>query len=168
MSKDIMWIIMSPSCVGKSTFIESKKAIAMTNLSPHLYLQADRYKLGKRLKGSYYLHFCMKFKLTSVYKELQKSSLIKKAVILLVPKLTHIKRIELRTIDHENGKAPAPPRGHINTIKKLSLSRYLHLYDIIFEQLQKIEIPYTMLRADKTDYPEVSKEELPEILWEGL
>lgn len=168
MSKDVIWIIAAPSCVGKSTFIESEKALAMTNLQPHLSIQANHYKRGKRMKGSHYLHFCMKFKSTPVYNELQKISSIKKAVILLVPKLTHIKRIESRAIAHENGKEPAPPRGHLNTIKRLTCSKYLHLYEIVFEQFQKMDIHYTIFRADKLGYPEVSEEELPKILWEGI
>jgi hypothetical protein len=168
MSEDIMWIITAPSCAGKSTFIESKTAFEMTNLSPTHFLQADRYVRGKRLEGTHYLHFCMRFKPTPIYEEWKNCDLEKQAVVLAVPKLQLMRRIKIRARDFEEGNAPAPPRGYLNTIKKLSTSEYLNLYEVAFKQFRKLAITYTILRADKLNYPEISEEKLPQLLREGL
>lgn len=161
-----MWIIVAPSCVGKSTFIKSKAAFRMTKLKPTLRLTAHSYMRGKRFEDSYYMEFCARSNPTLLYQKCQSSTLTRRAVVLAIPKLTHLRRIKLRIKEFENVDTQVPLRRYLNAIRKFSPSAYLNKYKVTFKHLQNHKIPYTILRADKLGYPEISEEDLPRLFEE--
>lgn len=159
---DTMWIITAPSSGGKSHFIESPTAAEMTGLKPDQWMQSNHYvKKGKRRKGSFFFHLCMKRDIAFPFGEIIKDSMPKRALVLAVPQDVHKERVRKRTRDAKAGLAPAT---HPNILLKLSAENYLLLYERCIEQLRKNDIPYQILHAARPGYPEVDEADLPQIL----
>ena len=161
-NKHIMWIITAPSSGGKSTFIDSPTAVEMTGLRSDQWMQSNHYvKRGKRRKGSFYFHLCMKSDIAFPFGEIIKDPMHKRALVLAVPQDVHKERVKKRTRDAKAGLAPAT---HPNILLKLSAEKYLSLYEACIDQLKKNNIPYQILHAAQPGYPEVDEADLPQIL----
>lgn len=157
-----MWIITAPSSGGKSHFIESPTAAEMTGLKRDQWMQSNHYvKKGKRRKGSFYFHLCMKRDIAFPFGEIVKDPMFKRAIVLAVPQDIHKERVRKRTRDAKVGLAPAT---HPNILLKLSEENYLLLYERCLGQLKKNDIPCQILHAGRDGYPEVDEMDLPQIL----
>jgi hypothetical protein len=159
---DIMWLVMAPSSGGKSTFIKTHRAFEITGLTPGQRLQADQYRQGARLSGSFYLHGCMnRNNIKPFFDLLAEDPIAKRAIILAVPQTRHKLRVLKRTREARAGLAPATyPRILLN----LPFDQYLLVYDRSLEQLRKHGIDYQILHADQPGYPLIDEADLLQVL----
>ena len=103
----IMWIICGPSCIGKSTFLKSKRCVEITNLPPKkvpIILTDEYSKSSKPDNINCYLHLGVDFFEGSnlspsffyVYRKIMKTRTHKKAIILATSKEILLERLKKR------------------------------------------------------------------------
>jgi len=164
---ETMWLIIAPSCIGKTTFIQQNTRLAeITGLldKPPVYPAGEYYKNvvdhgHDVINHTAYLHCCLSYNIS--FEFYLNSPINKQAIVLVASKETRKKRANHRHELWAKGKDVARP---VTVNRTFTDEQWASLYYRGVTNLEDIKIPYILLDAEKDRLPAITKEEMIQFL----
>jgi len=151
----VMQIVAGFSCVGKTTFLRSKRCRRLTGMGPRNRINARPFCDGEakgRPQNRCLLHFCLGERDDDVFDRLDKCDHKKHAIVLVAPRCIHIHRLLLRLESRIAKKKPMRAEK-LEKIRAMSDEDYLNAHCEALGNFERLGIPCTILCATASYSP---------------